>query len=386
MEEPRGPDLVGLATPELYRRNAFRLSGLPVDASARQVRRRTEEVEAALRLGAELTVGDAWLPPTTVDGDAVREALHRLRDPVRRIVDEFFWLWPGLGGDTLPEAEMTWDEHVEAEPPDPTARAIARHNRAIVSHLKVLESPPRRPASTAERWRLAYANWRLVLGDDTCWRYLTDRVAALGDPRLRPGVVERLRRELPDLLLSIHARLTVAAVIDKSWDKTPWHGTQVSWHLAAMRESRLSSAEVDQALVSAVEPHISRLRALSERATSATAVLSESVDDWRVVQLVLGDGHTVAAGVADSLASCVRECVVREVNSLSTADENALPRMREAVQSLDEAHRLAVGKHVRATIVRTPARRSPTWWSHNARSPRGPGGSLPNMGSSGKAS
>lgn len=146
MEVSRWPDLGAVATPELYQRNAFRLSGLPVDASARQVRRRADEVEAAVRLDAELTVGDAWLPPAEVAVDDVRAALHRLRDPVRRIVDELFWLWPGLGGDTLADAALIWADAVEADPPVPVTRAIARHNRAVVGHPQRAGGHDARPA------------------------------------------------------------------------------------------------------------------------------------------------------------------------------------------------------------------------------------------------
>ncbi|HEX2133601.1 MAG TPA: hypothetical protein VHH15_18815 [Actinophytocola sp.] len=328
MEVSRGVDLAAVAGPDLYARNAFRLSGLPVDASARQVRRRTDEVEAAQRLDTDLDN----------DLDAVRDALHRLRDPVRRIVDELFWLWP----------ETVGEDGVSA----------ARHNRAVRAHRDALEAPADDPHGLVDQWLTVYETWREVIDDDLCWRYLADRVAVLGDPRLRPSVVERLRRGMPGLLLGVHARVAVGSVTGESDSAT------VTTHVDRMWASGFPVADVDRALVAAVEPHLARLRALDERARTVSGgpaayreasdtVLRDSIGDRRVVFEVLGRDHPAATGVADVLASCVRECVVREVNGLAGHIGGSVRHaMRDAVRRLDEAAGIAVGRHVREDIAR----------------------------------
>src|SRR4051812_26186182 len=79
-----------VATPQLYRRNAFRITGLPTDADARTVRRRQQKVNAALQVGADVDLGHD-LP---VDATEVARAFEVvLGDPRRRLVDELFWWW-----------------------------------------------------------------------------------------------------------------------------------------------------------------------------------------------------------------------------------------------------------------------------------------------------
>src|SRR5262245_48144452 len=87
--------LLDAATPELFRANAFRITGLPVDATTREITKHADR----LKMMEELGQGDsahaaafALKPPPTVD--QIRDAIQKLKDPERRIVDELFWFWP----------------------------------------------------------------------------------------------------------------------------------------------------------------------------------------------------------------------------------------------------------------------------------------------------
>ena len=78
----------------VYRRNAFRITQLAVDATPREITRQTEKLRLLEKLGGGArAAGGLGLDPPP-DQDAVREALQRLRDPERRLVDELFWFWP----------------------------------------------------------------------------------------------------------------------------------------------------------------------------------------------------------------------------------------------------------------------------------------------------
>src|SRR5436853_287036 len=79
-----------------YERNAFRVTGLPVTASARDISRFAERIELQQRLRAtSQPIGHPAFrsqePPTI---DDLGEALRRLREPEQRLIDEFFWFWP----------------------------------------------------------------------------------------------------------------------------------------------------------------------------------------------------------------------------------------------------------------------------------------------------
>jgi hypothetical protein len=82
--------LLKAATPDLYRRNAFRLTGLPVTASTREVARQADKLKMLADLGGQaaqhLAVVPGMTPPTP---EEVREATQRLKDVEARALDEF---------------------------------------------------------------------------------------------------------------------------------------------------------------------------------------------------------------------------------------------------------------------------------------------------------
>ncbi|MGW6910145.1 hypothetical protein [Streptomyces sp. NPDC054940] len=215
--------LQGAMDREPYRHNAFRISGLAVTATPRAVRRRVSEARAAEALGAERTgrpaAGESrWLPPDSMpDHNAVREALRRLEDPVRRVVDEFFWFWPlpESDGTELAQAREAWERLAGSraeDTGDPGARSIAVHNLAVLHHAEALEAKEFYGARGLRTlWERAYRYWRQVLDDDGCWRRLDERIRVLDDPRLRVVDDTALREALPTVLLDLHARLAVDA-------------------------------------------------------------------------------------------------------------------------------------------------------------------------------
>src|SRR6185503_20135559 len=79
----------------LYRSNVFRVIGAPVHATTRDLARRSERLKLAEKVttAAVPGVGPLALDPSP-GADAIREALHRVRDPERRLIEELFWFWP----------------------------------------------------------------------------------------------------------------------------------------------------------------------------------------------------------------------------------------------------------------------------------------------------
>ena len=97
--------LYDACTPQIYLHNAFRITGLPVDSSTRDIKRRADDLRAAAEIGDdqdEHTHAFALTPPPTVDN--IREAVQRLNEPECRIIEEFFWFWP-----------LDWD-HDDSDP------------------------------------------------------------------------------------------------------------------------------------------------------------------------------------------------------------------------------------------------------------------------------
>ena len=151
--------LFKIAHPDLYERNPFNLLNLPINATARDIRRRKEDIEAAFEAGTEAEEFRFVLPvdanrqsPTR---EAVNEAFEVLNEPDLRIAYALFWFWPDGGSKKtsnpnrdLAEWMASFDEDVEANvaTADITSQFLERHNLAVYKHLSAIsmEDPIRR--------------------------------------------------------------------------------------------------------------------------------------------------------------------------------------------------------------------------------------------------
>ena len=87
--------LIAAATKDLFRKNAFRIAGIAVDATGREVADHAKKLNISKELGQKMSAQNsamASFPPPS--HEEIREALEKLKDPEKRFVDEFFWFWP----------------------------------------------------------------------------------------------------------------------------------------------------------------------------------------------------------------------------------------------------------------------------------------------------
>ncbi|GAA4509303.1 hypothetical protein GCM10023191_070350 [Actinoallomurus oryzae] len=321
--------LVQHAGPELYRRNAFRITGLGVRATARDIRREAEKMRVAARLGtgSEAAVPSLGEPP---DDTATQQATQRLRDPVCRLLDELFWFWPATDGEAddgidalrrgdLDAASQSWQD---------TGTTVAVHNLAVLNHARALDHD-RFDARGRKLWKEAFAYWRRVVSDDGFWELLESRVREMADPRLTPGTAERLRAELPVALLSVNARLAVRTAGDgRSGDAAE--------HVALMRSSGFRAETVDEVLRDAIAPETARIRALGEKAKQSVRAdprhgaeptwrfLGQATAILDLLESLLPEDHPVLLGARDEVAGRVLPCVVpyaEETDDWKTATE-----------------------------------------------------------------
>lgn len=221
--------LLMAAHPGLYRVNAFRILGLPADASARDLSKHLELLEMAEKFGrgqVKLGLLDMQPPPDT---DAVRAASQRLRDPELRLVDELFWFWPhalGEGKRDLELAAVGRGEIVTAEAGwrlqelQQSDASVSAHNLAVLSHARALdlEFKARSEKLTGNErqqrdqwWQEAISRWRILLGKEGFWNRVKGRIRELDDPRLTPELAQLMRTRLLRALSIVSARLAVEA-------------------------------------------------------------------------------------------------------------------------------------------------------------------------------
>ncbi|MEU8298966.1 septum formation family protein [Micromonospora sp. NPDC048909] len=184
-----------LAGPELYRRNAFRVTGLPVDVDRPTARRQQQRLAAALQVGADIDgLGGS------VDPEEVRAAFDVvLGDPRRRLVHEIFASWGAPAGCGCPESL-----HVD-------------HDLAVQAHADALDLEPAEVLALAmagrvdDGWATAAAAWTRTLRSAAFWRHLHHRVEQLDDRQLDGSSVDVLRAELPTALVQPLLQLAASA-------------------------------------------------------------------------------------------------------------------------------------------------------------------------------
>ncbi len=295
---------------DLYRTNAFRVTELPVDATTREIARQTEKLRLMERLGtaASKASGPLGLDPMP-DENAIREAMQRLRDPERRLVDELFWFWPHQLGQSQRDEALA--ALARGEVPAATARWIQQeqggsesnvsmHNLAVLYHARALDLehaartsqlPEEKSQERDRNWEQAFKRWRVLLEDEGFWSRLTARIWEMDDPRLTTGTARRIRASLPLALLSINAQLAVQAAEGGVT-------AEAQRHLGLLRGSGFAAGVVDEALRRALEPVRERMQTLGKTAEAEANAEPEHGD--RATQRLLKQTQALL-GVLDAL-------------------------------------------------------------------------------------
>ncbi|MEA3401469.1 MAG: hypothetical protein U9R79_09550 [Armatimonadota bacterium] len=345
-EGPSSPELVGddwccealleLARPEIYCENPFRLLEVPIDASSRDISRRSRRQQIMEKYGGGGRQGTAsgLSLQLSAEEDQVQAAQQRLRDPERRLIDELFWIWPeepgkskrdqaimALGRGDLNEAGRLWREREEAGDSD----GVATHNLAVIYHVLALDWELRalEASITAEQrkrqhayWKQALPRWQELEKKEFFWSRLADRVRELNDPRLTTGTARRIRTSLPVALLLINAQLGLRAARagDRNWARE---------HAKLIWNSGWGQEAIDEALSRALRPLRDRVKSLCQQARTNSdadpaggdAVVQELIhgtrQPLRIMDYMLPRGNPMRQAAHDEVANAALEVQVK---------------------------------------------------------------------------
>jgi len=295
------PALLEAAHPEVYRRNAFRVIGLSAEATPREISQHAQRIQMMRKYNAGATLKTPLALDPPPDEHAVQEAVHKLHDPERRLIDELFWFWPHqlgysktdpalafLAENDIDRAAEHWHQMEQS-----SEAYVSMHNLAVLFHCLGLDLEQeafsqkldQKELETVRKyWDYAFTRWKVVLDHEPFWSRLTARIRALEDPRLTTGLARRIRASLPFTLLSINATLAVryaeAGNLEAAkrqleimglWDgqgdggkvqKTKFKGTAK----AGLPESPLLTPLAQKALREACEPLRQRIKSICKNA------------------------------------------------------------------------------------------------------------------------
>lgn len=344
----RGSDqckaLLDAATPELYQQNAFRITGLPVDASQREISKHADTLKMMEELGHGHSVHAAAFalrPPPTVD--QIREAIQKLKDPEQRVVDEFFWFWPRQFGksavDPAIQALSIGDSDTAlriwtAMETNPNDGSIAMHNLAVLWHLTALEAEGRAAGFTPyddgkqqleKCWRNAFKRWEHLAVDDLFWEVVSSRIKQVDDARLTTGFVRRMRGTLPGALDKINAQLAIRHAESGRMELA-------RLHVQFMRETHEGLDDVNKTAETVLSPATARLKQQIERAQqrakanaadaliAATELLDHAHHTLFLFDLFFGQNSDFYIERSDEVAAL---CNQLQVSYHKATDDNA---------------------------------------------------------------
>ena len=329
--------LMKAATPGLYRCNAFRLTGLMVTASAREVARQADKLKMLAEVGGyaaqQLSVLPGSQAPTL---EEVREASQKLKDLEARAVDEFFWFWPedwerpeadeaivALKRNDLDGAFVIWMRQEASARP-----VIPAHNLAVLFHMRALEWAGRdleEPLNSVNRenerkfWREAMVRWEWLAGDDRLWDAFKVRIRQLNDASLTTGFTRRIRGEFGAALARAQGSLIRTFAERNRLEDAEWHATFLRLTLPVEANAALAAAmspfrqQIDRQLAT-VEKSLreNQLRGIRY----AKGMITEVGPAHRILTAVLGESHHDTVETGNEIARSALSAAVTGYNAM----------------------------------------------------------------------
>lgn len=333
--------LFKIAHPNLYVRNPFNLLNLPIDATARDIRRRREDIEAAFEAGTEAEEFRHVLPldasrkaPTP---DAVHEAFDALNDPELRIAYSFFWFWPDpetgnrnyeklfTDGDTYAE----WSIKARKIPARQPLRTAITHNLGVFNHLKgldydiqlleredwrnMLQKPFAQEAD--EHWRAAIRYWNTVSTDAEAWHVLSDIVSSLNDPRLDYRFARSLRDQFAFAFDQINVELAIDfAKVGRDTDAK----RQVEYMKLSQPEADDVEGTFDDAFAGLQRQTEAIVKAAREEVdrnpksglTKIDEILERTKEQVQISRIVFEKGTPIRESIITTIFAGVRNCMI----------------------------------------------------------------------------
>ncbi len=333
--------LFTIAHPDLYERNPFNVLNLSVNATAKDIRRRREDIEAAFDAGTEADEFAGMIPADEGRTPPTREVVHdlfaALDVPEKRIAYALFWFWPAESESASgarasrsrdPNAafrntKSVGDWEKRALGASRSESVVERHNLAVYCHLMALSGErsskqrvAQQASDTVDRcWREAIRWWNDIAAEPDLWHSVSELVSSLGDPRLD----YRFARSLRDQFAYAFDQINVELAID--YAKTG-READAKRQVAYMKLSQPDSDDVEGTFDDAFSGLLKQTEAVVDTALAETkanpkdglkqanAILSQTSEPLSVSRIVLNMGSPVRESIVTTIFNGVRDCLI----------------------------------------------------------------------------
>lgn len=356
--------LLSIVAKDLYRKNPFRILGLPINASLKEINRKQKSIEMSIDLGTVLSQSIAGILPLepSPDKDCIKIAVEQIRDPHVRLIYGLFWFWQSnhskdeclelLHKRKFNEALKYWHDNEG----NSNSGSIAKHNMAVLYHLTALDLEDKIVNGTAiekeiesckSHWKSAYTRWFDLVETDFFGDCIIQCLEDIDDVRLTLDVVNNIRHTLPKALLNINAELAV----DASYR---CDSKEVKRHIDIMNASGFDDRIIQEVLRDVTKPIIERIHSVCvpitekskktprEANSAVKALLSEIKLLLQSLDLLIPSDSSLKERCHDEVAATLRDGIVTYGNE--TAD------WKECLDLSHEAANIAVGKSIKDRI------------------------------------
>lgn len=357
------PELIDSLQPNLYRSNAYRLLGLSVGATMRQVDQRSRLIKVGMAVDSDNPLStlydryrlwgcSTWLvdsdsplstlydPPTPEEAEAAARHLH---DPMNRFFHWLFWFWPAEGKDSA------------AGPDD----IVALHNWTILNHARALglEEAARRDADGGALeheealWGQCLFGWQSIVFREEFTASLSERAKELDDPRLTERLIDGTVSILPAAILALNARLAVRALEDGDRGRAEMHIRLVRSNFQGFDQERAAEeavARVRDSLRQMVDEAGSDCSDTPAKLADACAdLLSRAEKPLLTLDFVLPAGHPAVELHHDKVALKVLEMQI----AYATATDD----WRKSLDLLKTAAAVSRGEQAKGRLAENAA-------------------------------
>ncbi len=333
-----GEILVEAADPDLYRKNAFRIVELGVDADPRDISQQGNKLKIIEKIGGSRRINGMLPLDPLPEIDDMREAMQRLHDPVRRLVDEFFWFWSdkigqgkadealaALSGNNFKSAAAAWVKYENV----PGSDIAAKHNFAVFAHAQALDMEfktlcksllKKQEILRENYWKVAYSRWKILLDHDPFWDRLNERIRELDDPRLTPDTARSIRNTLPLSILLINAKLALQAAEKNNMPEAKRHlDIMKTWEA---QKTGSGSPIMAHALKMTIKPVYQQIKILAKKVIDesnrnpsrakkiARDFLLQAKELLRIMDTMLPPGHSTRKASRHQVVLAALRCQV----------------------------------------------------------------------------
>ena len=333
--------LLDVCTPRVFIDNAFRITGLTVDASTRDIKRRIDDLKAAEAMGdTKDEHKHAFTLDPTPNIDSIRQAAQRLQDPEQRITDEFFWFWPFEWGKGHSDSALIalrngntnaafnfWSEALVND--HVPASVVAKHNLAVMYQLVALDWEhlalesalgAEQLKSIAKYWRTCFKYWEELNDNETFWSLVAERIRMLDDPRLTTGFARRMRVTLPEALDRINALLAIKYAESGKYDLA-------KKHIEYMIETHQGLDNIDNTISDILKPLETRVNVAVEQmvvaarkdpasaAEYAKQLIEITKEPLQIVWTLLEENHSIRTFLYEQVSDACITCLIEYGNT-----------------------------------------------------------------------